>query len=455
MSALLVLWAATAGFLDATVVPVQSDRAACTFLPVNADARADLAILDAETLTILFSEPVRSLQTVPLPEGASAVDFADLNGDGARECIVVAGEQVYQSVITPSEAPPFQPLFRAPGPFASHRDAPFFHVLGVTWEGRTVLALPGAAQLELRSADGSVVAAFDLARERAGGAEPFTVWPSQPSQAAPAGALEWRVNHLVTFTPELPAPLAEQMLAPRTERRATLRQAREVASQPPSFWPWFPLRPGGEDEVRVLYAHDAGQQQTLVRLQDFTRPASAAVGQVGPVRRYPGLLLHPAEGMPDFDGDGHHDLLLVSSELPAPTVDRLSQALVEGVWATQLAVHRYDPVRGRFAPRAAGRLRIEVPLMWALRLTAGAPLRHLVAGDVDGDGFADLGLSTGNRRYTVWRWREDGFTGTPYVHTAGHALTELVFAERRGPGERIPAIVLRGGDNLYVLRAPD
>jgi hypothetical protein len=194
--------------------------------------------------------------------------------------------------------------------------------------------------------------------------------------------------------------------------------------------------------------------ETLIRVGTTTEDSATAGGppSFGPARRYPGRLVLPPDTRPDFNQDGFVDILLWQTNRPGLTVDALTRAATGVDWPLFLSVHLYDPEKQRYAPRASGRVKLEVPVAWFLSFGASAPVQHVVLEDFDGDGATDLGLSAAQDTYTIWRYTENGFPDSASLTVP---LSEpLMGTAFRTPTPRGAGILLglETKTRLYVIR---
>jgi len=179
-----------------------------------------------------------------------------------------------------------------------------------------------------------------------------------------------------------------------------------------------------EDPRTQLLAY----QQTLGAERAWDAAAWPLFGEKGAPRQLLVLsgLARPL-ALDDVDGDGREDLVALS--IRADLIDGLRAAASESVEA-ELYVFRGSAAA--FEKRPALVRRVELP--------ARSGDRTLVfAGDVTGDGVAELFARDGSKRLTVWRVRKakDGaleVAGEPLGHIALPEEARIVLPERLGKG---------------------
>ncbi|MBI2435607.1 MAG: hypothetical protein HYV26_22355 [Candidatus Hydrogenedentes bacterium] len=453
----LILALLSADAFDRLEFPLPSAEARFFTAKVEPAGPAELFVLDGLRLTVFQDSRPDSSYEVNLRPGTTAVDIADLNGDGRSEIVSVAGDALVRYGLPTPSSPDGTDLFSLHTQFANAATQPFLHVLVVPRVDVPALALPTDTALELRSAAGDLLDNFPLAatavkQPRYG--EPFSSRASNPPQIGPPGSLEMRVNSVVANAPELPGELQPLEAEGVARRMGTPRQMVEAAAMPPEAWPWFPLREEALLQERALYAAaDAAFSDLLVRIRapQATGDAGAQEFRAGPARRYPGMLVTRQLRQPDFNGDSYADLLLWSPAEASITVNALTRAAVSGAWPLLLRVHLYVPEKERFDPRAASTLSLQAPLSWYLEMPSEAPLKHLVFADFNGDTRTDFGCSRTAEEYAVWLYGEQGFDDTPTAKFRFDApLREVLFTEDLA-GKGRTCIALLGDARVYVL----
>lgn len=400
MSALVLTLALGLSAFDIATVPAGGAHAEA-FLAQGVADRADVYLLDGDELTRVPVAKPDGRRRVDLG-GISAFDIADLDGDGNAEVLAIRGAQVCRIALEgePAEA---EVLFSRDTLF-SGLDRPFRHILAVPWEESTVLALPTAGALVLCDPDGTERARFDADASNATAAlgSPFLALPAHPPQVAEPGGLEYRVSALQAYQPRLPEGVLPDTAPPALlYRRGTQRQTREALERPPESWPWFPLYVDATRTARVFHAL-ADERTTVLRVRQPSVENPGAEVRMGAPRRYPGSLLWAGDALPDFDGDGAHDILLWQAAPLTPSVGAVTRGLMSHTWPLKLLLHRFDPAKKRYEPRPYGVIDAAPPVAWYLETPGEAPLRHLVLDDLNGDGRTDLAFAPAPGRYEVW-----------------------------------------------------
>jgi hypothetical protein len=457
MIGLLLTALLTAAPLELHAIPLDVSRAVCFVAAADNDGTADLFVLDGRLLAIYEDAAAVKPRVVELPEDAAALDIADLEDDGQFEAIVIAGDAVYRVDLSGTATQGPVALFQRETQFSAFANTPKLHVLVTAWEGETCLALPTENALELCRPDGTVLAALPMGIDAPHSAlygQPFRYVPVEPPLAGSAGSLEFRVNRLLAFKPQLPDGLAGAE-APGAPPHNTLRRARDAEQLPPGRWPWFPLQANAEQGDRVAYALSAGPPQetwTRLRGQSTLADTDDAEGAFGPLRRYPGSMVVLQADPPDFNGDGYHDLLLWNAPNPTPSISALSRVTVRATWPITVTVHRFIPDKQRFEPKPWTGITIETPIAWFLAGGNQIPVRHLVWRDLNGDGKADFACATASQTYAAWLTGDEGLSARPSFETPFPEDILGIAFEAALEGQRATSIGLRGATRLFVLK---
>ncbi|MBM3288851.1 MAG: VCBS repeat-containing protein [Candidatus Hydrogenedentes bacterium] len=414
------------------------------------DAVADLLLLQGNKLTTFLS--TGEIRETQLPAGVSAIDVADIDGDGHAEIIAVQGKAVLRCALAlPGDAKGPVKLFEADSLYAlaPALPTPAVIVQRADDSGKWLVTLPTAAGLERRSLDGTPVDASPYAESRHR-TENYT-----PKSYRDSGSL-----HL-GFSAE-----SEFYLAPRPTEEAkrkgdetivlgagaTATGLRHASNDDAVNWPWFAVR---TDKAKMTRAYCAVEESlnTLVRMCDVAIDAGgtpAGIAVPGPERRYPGAMVPVRDTAPDFNGDGYADLLLWNAPRPGISVDALLRAVVGRNWPMTLTVHLYSPDKGRFEPMPATELVYRIPVTWFL--TGGVPLRHYVLADFNGDKKTDLAMCTAENEYAVWLYT-DGFPAVPdETHTFTENITGIELTGDIASNGKT-SIVLRSTGHIYALHA--
>jgi hypothetical protein len=430
----------------------------------DGDGAADLLVLNGTRLTIYFTNSGGRTLDIDLLPGTSAIDVADIDGDARNEIIAICGDRIVRYAVAQAGAGPRpQDLFSLHTQLSEGAETAYPHVLTVPRDGRMLLALPCENTLELRTADGVLVAGYPIGRDaptRVAYGVPFRAGGVEPPQIGSRGALEGWVSRIIELEPELPADLSPVKVEGPARRRGTPSQMRDAAESDAGSWPWFPLKTAGSTTRRALYAlASPGYRDTLIRVRESERDTAEVSGKgirVGPERRYPGAIVLLEEDLPDFNRDGCVDLVLWKAPEPGLSVNSLTQALIAGSWPLDLTVHLFSPEKNRYEPVPSARIACRVPVSWFLMPDSDGPLQHAVLRDFDGDGRTDFGCAVAPDRYGVWVYGEQGFGEHPdFDHTFPEPVLSVEFrADLDHSG--CTRVGLRTETALYVISAvPD
>jgi hypothetical protein len=325
-----------------------------------------------------------------------------------------------------------------------------------------MLALPSGDALQLRDFSGQPVEDQPEPLESASVFESrdFMTWPAGPGRIGGPGALEVMVRRQRTRKGlDVAAREGLDDAAPEDALFSVLfAEAPDIMRRAGACG--LIAERGGQEYLAVITSGKVSPRDSSVRIAQVARGGEGANPSVrmGPPRRYPGRLARAAERpfawgetpWPDFDGDGFADLLLWKAPLPGRSVDSMAEAVTGGSWPVRLTAHLFSPGKGRYEPRPAGRIEARLPVWRLLDLARGAPLRHAVFDDLDGDGGDDCAFATDVDRYGVWLFG-DGFAATP---SASYAFSSVIagieYAGPLGPG-RASAILLRTRRAVHVL----
>jgi len=442
---------ALGALFEIQTIPLNSPESTFFLAQGRTAGKAGVYVLSAERLTVYVRDRATALASIDLPGDAAAVDVADVDGDGAGELLVVAGERILcYDLYAQRGAEQARELFRLPTALRPAPAGPYLHVMVVQREDEAALALPREEGLELRSLDGRLLATHrvdDAFRDYTYGS-PFNAWAAVPPVLAPPDGLELRIAHIVEFDPSLEGPEQATPSGPVRGRRAARAHMRDAAELGAAHWPWFSLHVDGG---RVLYAlAGPDYRDTLVRIVPHT--AEPGGGQAGTQRRYPGILVPPDETLPDFNADGFADLVLWRVPIPGISVESITRAATGGTWPAHLSVHHYAPDKQRYEGRPAGHIGCRLPIPWLLALSGETPFRNLLLRDLDGDGRTDIAFSTAPTRFAVWLCTEDGFAERADCEPVfPEALTGVAFCADLDAGGRM-SIGLETASALYVLR---
>lgn len=449
---------ASGALLQVQLLPWTPDKSACFTADTNLDGRAEICILQEQTLDIYGRRAGTPLHSIALPPRTTAIDIADIDGDGIADLIALCEEKVLRYRLTGREVGEPETLFTQHSQFSRADGYPFPTVLIVDREGTPLIALPTEEALEVRRLDGQRVNAYPIgvnAPYHVSIGKPFSYWVNQHAQSGPAEALEFRVNSLASYRPLLPdGAFPIDVAPPPSQRLGTGRQQWEADLNKPESWPWFSVAQSESGSIRALYRQsDTSPDSTMLRVRTLSPELGTGAGDlVGPPRLYPGtLILHP-DASPDFDGDGHTDLILWKAPRPGLTADSLARAATSKRWPLNITTHRYLPEKRRFAPRPETLIALEIPLAWYMAPSAQGPLQAVVLRDFNGDGKTDFACLTEEDSMTVWKAGELGLDPEPVFQERFPAKVDEIMFETDLEGQGTTSIALRCGSHLVVLR---
>ncbi len=463
MTALIAFaWIASgAALFDVQTYPYSDAGAVCFVAEMGGDREAELFVLDGQRLTVYMNGLAEEGRSIEFGAGTSAVDIADISGDGLSDVIAIRGEQVLKYGMEKGAWTEPVELFRLETIFSHGIHRPFLHVLVLKRAGTALLGLPREETFELHGADGRLLESYPIgmdAPHHVAYGRPFSCVSVDPPQLGPPEALEFRVTRILAFKPSLPADLLPVEMQGPTYRRATPRQARDAESLAPEAWPWFPLRKSGDEYSRVLYALSGeGMGDTLLRVQQPGAGKSSGTEkqvQTGPPRRYPGVLMITGADLPDFNGDGYVDAILWKSKEPTPTIESLSRAVMGETWPVWISTHLFSPDKGRYSAEASSRIVLNVPVGWLLGAGMEGPARLGVLRDFNGDGTTDFGCLSRPNTFSAWSYGPKGFTETPQFERAFPEVLTAVDVRADLSGQGRTSLVLRGAKHFYLLKCP-
>lgn len=457
---LLTITTALGAPIEIQDLPWRSGQSTVFVADFDLDTRGEVAVLTGNRLDVFERNRRDAVFSLAMPEGTAVIDVLDANQDGTADIIAVSGADILRiPVSTDDEENETVVCFSRESQYSDYVGIPFPGVLVVMREKTPLVALPCDDALELRTLEGKLIDSYPIgmaAPRRLSLGQPFSVWANPYAQLAGPGALEFRVSSVSTYKPLLPDHSLPIRIAEPSGRLGTARQQREAATLEAERWPWFTINTNDTRMVRALYARsDAPGGETLMRVRHVPvdSPTGSNTGDdTGPLRRYPGLLLRHPEVLPDFDGDGFHDLLLWKSKRIAPTVDGLARAVAKGTWPIWIIAHRYAPEKKRFSDEPFAQIEVALPLGWYLNSGGANPFRTILLNDMDGDQQSDFGCLVDEQTLAIWRSGPEGVESEPgFRHRFPEAVLGVEFEEDlEGQGRK--TIVLRSQNHLYLLR---
>lgn len=442
-------------------IPTKHDSVKPFIAFADSDTVADLFVIDGLTLTIYSSAHQGVPHTITLNEGTTALDVADITGDGQAELVAISADRIELYSLRPDDAAKAsKTAFRIKNYLSDISSAPFPHVLVVNYQDSLLLALPTERGLELLALDGSLSSVFpvkfdaDQVPEFKRG---FSAWSVEPGTIGPAGSLELHVNQVESNIPIVPESLRHKASDVPASRTASPSHARDARHQHPNAWPWYPLKSDGSEEFRALFAlGGADYSNTLIRVQrpeSRDLPGASRTTFIGPKRRYPGSLVIPGSTLPDFDGDGYVDMLLWNTRAPAVSIDSIIRAVQSLSWPLTLTIHLFSEKRQLYAPRPTSHIELSVPIQWFLTPERGVPLHNLTLHDFNGDNHTDLALSPDDKTFALWLYNEGMNSEPDYIANFQEPIQGIeLLADLGGAGKT--SIVLRSQHALHVLSLP-
>ena len=455
-SVMLISSIALGAFFELHTIPLDepAQRGAANaitfFANADNDRVADLFILQRNKLSVVSR--AGGVRETVLPQGVSAFDVADVDGDDVYEIVAVQGRNILRMPLSlQGDMPEPSTLFEADSLYAGVHTGPTPTVLVVPLDastngGKLGVLLPTNSGTELRAANGDLVRQTPYAETRS----EFSVYRAEYSPAD--SSLDLVFNAISTHIPGAQPDPARASADVLTHDALNALSLRNAAKDQVVNWPWFNVR---SDKLKMVRAYCAIEESlnTVVRMCDVAvGPDGTAEGAIepGPERRYPGAMVTPSSEPPDFNGDGYADLLLWNAPQPGISVDSLLRAVVGRNWPITLSVHLYSPVKGRFEPAAATTLTYRIPATWFL--TGPLPLRHHVLSDFNGDGKTDLAMCTEENEYAVWLY-SDGFAATPDEKQVFPETITAIEQTADVAAKGKTSIVLRSDKHIFVLYA--
>lgn len=445
----------TASLFDVQTLPLPNEQSKIALVTGDSDTTADIVVQTGSELTLYLTTLANYPVSLTLPQGTSAYDIADINGDLKPELVAICRERIISCKI-PLEGvrQEFRELFSLKTLFADYAGDPFPLVLAVLSQGRLVLALPCRDALELRTTGGATIASFPTgpnAPQRVSIGSRFNSYRTQKIELGGEGAIKMRVRSDIETEPELP-----EGLLPMGRRPTRPFMKIERAYPESKVWEGFPLNISGEKTGRVYFSPaPRNPQHTLIRLQTGKSTSNDITDEnlpMGPPREYPGALMACSDAPADFNADGFADILLWSVPEPGISVDGITRALTGQVWPVTMSAHLYSPQKNRYEPVPAGQIKCKIPITWFLAGGPHGPVRHAVLKDFNGDGRTDFACATQPLTYSVWLFGSSGFSASPdFTLKLTEPINNIAFSADLGKTGRT-TLGIRSKKNLHILR---
>lgn len=469
---LACLWIALGAQFDVRTLPVGNKDARIVLAHVNGGTAGDVLAIQGSTLTVYSGNTLQPSPTLTLEEGVSVFDVADIDGDGRGEVIAICGDRIQQYVFAGEgqEAAPPKDLFSAHTLLSALEKEPWPHVIVLPKDGRMLLALPLEKSMELRGLDGLLVDSFPTVEESLdkshfrGSMEQDTI---EPSEISAPGALEQGIWQFLRAGVELPDYAKPDTMVSWSQYRYWSWDDLNK----PEEWAWFPLktartpaprvlcaRAGESGRARLLNVERTLDQETAIRICSAPATEKTVPGSeespFGRERRYRGNILFPDEDLPDFNRDGLTDLVLWRAEMPGLSADSLTRVVAGAAWKIDVVMHLFSTGKNAYEPIPAANVACFVPITRFLPGIRQSPLSECVMRDFDGDGRTDFGCATARDSYSVWLYKDSGFSEKADFTQSCRDKVQVAFRfDLIGNGRT--AIGLQAEKELYVLRFLD
>lgn len=440
--------------LRAQTIPAPSEGHAF-LLQADSDPEPEWAVQNTSTLIIAGFSDSGDTRKYTLPADVTLFDVRDTNGDGSPELAAVRGGALcYWSSLddAATESPDHcvEEAELAPLAYGAPRPARLFVTVGP----RIRLSAPGidrkwdlTAQETSTTDTPSGVQNYRLAY--------FHVWRAASPYNQENFIDVFRFAQVYETVSDRSESLGNFITSAQGRQGGT-RRARDAAHAGPAAWPWFPLT-ASPVPTRVLYAlAPPDYRDTLIRFQragrtePLTRPGPQ---RISPDRRYPGIIIAPAQTPPDFNGDGYADLLLWNTEPAGRSLGRLLRAAQSGTWSITLSVHLFDPRIQRYAARPDTAIQLQAPIDTVLAGGVNGPFKHLLTKDVNGDGRSDIVTSGVGDAFAVYTY-DGGLPKSPAYETDfGESVQSILVDATSDAGEWYA--VVRTASAFHGITLPD
>lgn len=451
ITALTIFSALFSQLFDRFEVPITSDSPHVLWVESGYDSTRDILIIDGYNVSLYENATQTGRTLIDIPQNSTAIDFADTNGDGRQDLIVIAGKQVIEYDLAQESVYEKKVLFETPSIFESHTGSPFSMVMVVQKDAQIVLAIPTQNELRIYDTTGEIIDRYPIGADapyHATIGQPFQSTPLILNRAAPVGALEFTVQQTLAVKPELPQDWLPTTLSIPQLRQGTPTQLQDVASLNPNLWPWFPLENKSQTR-RVSYAVEANPDPvTLITIQRQNTPISTD-DTLRPAKRFAGHIIQPASAPPDFNNDGFSDFITWISPVPKPSINVVTKMIGGGTWPLSLQVHLFDPEKQLFSPKPGAVLKVNITLDTILQRGPELPLDNVILEDMTADNLCDIAFSLGGNQFYIWRNITQSFVQSNLIETAQPISGVPLHGNLDEKGNY--AIVLHAGNQLHIL----
>lgn len=428
-----------------------SDDAALYLLPGGEADAANIVVLDANQLAVYPANSPNAILKHQIASDTLLFDLFDTNEDGEPELYTLHPDRIVQ--YPDSAKPDKTTLFPIDPALPWTVEQPFLHPMVITYNRTPLIAMPYQNQIVLRDFEGRTISS--LPKTLSDTYSLFTI-PVLPNQIGAPGTYEFRVDSFLTTDIQVPQEFRATQVATEVASISP-RALRESEKRDLDLWPSFPLTPGPDNTERVIYAsYPPEHVHTIIRIKR-RRPPSAFTQSdpefYTPERIYPGTIAISRSGLPDFNGDGFHDLVLWKMAIPGRSVSTLISNIQAQTWPVELTVHLYNPAKRLYAARPSARIQTTVNIQFILMRQSEAPLRNLSFTDLNGDGYSDISFSPEANTVATWIYG-NGFREEPdYEGTFAYPV-ELLSINRQGARTPAHTLLLRDVTAIYRVNVP-
>lgn len=436
---------------DVQQYSAESGNAALYVLPGSSAESPNIAILDDSTVTIYREGQLRAKSTTTIPANTLLFDLYDTDKDSIPELFVLTPNEV-RHFPEPGNQTTVR-LFALNEPLPWIVDQPFLHPLIFHYNNVRLVAIPYQDNITLRNFDGKTISV--LPKLLSDIHSLFTI-PIEPNQIAPEGSFEIRVDTLLTTAISVP-----QELRPTSSTKPfapiSPRQLRDTEQLELDQWPSFPLTKSSDKITKVIYASYAPEHiHTIIRIRkELPRNIPGAIEpfRYSTKRIYPGTIGISKAGLPDFNNDGFHDIVLWKVPMPGNSLSSLMGSLQSQTWPIEITTHLYDPEKGLYESRPRNRIKTTVALQYILTRQSESPLRNLSFADLNNDGKADITFSPRPDSIAAWLYDEDLNTQPDFASEFNDELSLITLNRAEAPNQQ-QSIMLRGDRSIYRIHIP-